>query len=122
MHGRGVRLYAMQEDQQLWYLLGKARSVPTPPFFVGKVMRAIHEEKVPPSMWHTKFLRWLAPSAIAALFILSLSLSRPSAEIEPNNLTSFTTLDLVEILNPEDYQILTEAGWPYDNGFLSASL
>jgi hypothetical protein len=36
--------------------------------------------------------------------------------------SDLTTLDLVEMLSPEDYDTLTAAGWPYNNGFLSAGL
>jgi hypothetical protein len=36
--------------------------------------------------------------------------------------SDLTTLDLVEMLSPEDYTTLTTAGWPYNNGFLSAGL
>jgi hypothetical protein len=43
----------------------------------------------------------------------------PAAMASPSDLT---TLDLVEMLSPEDYTTLTAAGWPYNNGFLSAGL
>jgi hypothetical protein len=36
--------------------------------------------------------------------------------------SDLTTLDLVGMLSPEDYDTLTAAGWPYNNGFLSAGL
>jgi hypothetical protein len=36
--------------------------------------------------------------------------------------SDLTTLDLVEMLSPEDHATLTAAGWPYNNGFLSAGL
>ena len=36
--------------------------------------------------------------------------------------SDLTTLDLVQLLSPEDYETLTAAGWPYNNGFLSAGL
>ena len=47
-------------------------------------------------------------------------LPRPAAETVA--VSEVTTLDLVELLSPEDYETLTAAGWPYSNGFLSAGL
>lgn len=112
----------MQEDQKLWDILGQASRSPAPPFFAGKVMRAIQEADAPDSSWRGRFFRWLAPATIAALLVLALGESmRPATNVEPP-LTTFTTLDLVEMVNPNDYQILIEAGWPYDNGFLSTNL
>jgi hypothetical protein len=47
----------------------------------------------------------------------------PQPEYSPSAaVADFTTLDLVELLSPDDYETLTTAGWPYDNGFLSAGL
>ena len=46
---------------------------------------------------------------------------------QPEHITSaaaadLTTLDLLELLSPYDYETLSAAGWPYNNGFLSAGL
>jgi len=69
--------------------------------------------------WLAPVLRWLAPAAITALVIFA-ALPRPSAEtVELSNLT---TLDLLEMLSPEDHEVLTQAGWPYNSGALTASL
>lgn len=110
----------MPDDQKLWNLLGCAPRPDAPPFFASKVMRSIARVEPSGGAWLTPFLRWLAPASIAALFFLALvphpATNRESAPPE------LTTLDLIEIVNPADYQILTEAGWPYNNSFLSASL
>ena len=107
------------DDQNLWNLLGQAARPSAPPFFAGKVMRQI-EATGESRSWLVPVLRWLAPAAITALVILA-ALPRPSAE--PVELSNITTLDLLEMLSPEDHEVLTQAGWPYNNsGALTASL
>jgi hypothetical protein len=108
-------------DQKLWDLLGRPPRPSAPPFFAAKVMRQVESDAGRPA-WFIPVLRWLAPACIAALVVLAV-LPRPTAE--PAGLTTasdLTTLDLVEMLSPEDYDTLTAAGWPYNNGFLSAGL
>ena len=105
------------QDQKLWSLLAHAPRPTAPPFFAGKVMRQIEAAEPSPS-WLAPVLRWLAPTAIAALLLLALF---PRETAAPPA-TDLTTLDLIEILSPEDYEILTQAGWPYNNGTLTASL
>jgi hypothetical protein len=106
------------DDQKLWDLLGRRARPSAPPFFAAKVMRQIEERDRRPS-WLAPVLRWLAPAAVAALVIVAV-LPRPAAQ--PVAVNELTTLDLVEMLSPEDYETLTAAGWPYNNGFLSAGL
>jgi hypothetical protein len=108
------------DDQKLWNLLGRAPRPPAPPFFAGKVMRQISTTTHP--SWRAVVQRWLAPAAIAGLLVLAI-LPRPdSTPVVMTQPSDLTTLDLVEILSPEDYATLTAAGWPYNNGFLSAGL
>ena len=106
------------DDQKLWDLLGCSPQRSAPPFFAAKVMRQI-EGAGSRFSWFTPVLRWLAPAAVAALVIFAV-LPRPAAQ--PVAVNELTTLDLVEMLSPEDYETLTSAGWPYNNGFLSAGL
>ena len=109
------------DDQKLWNLLGRSPRPSAPPFFAGKVMRQIEAADERRS-WLAPVLRWLAPASVAALLVLALLPrpdSTPAAMASPSDLT---TLDLVEMLSPEDYTTLTTAGWPYNNGFLSAGL
>lgn len=109
------------DDQKLWNLLGRAPRPSAPPFFAAKVMRQI-ESGNRQHGWFAPVLRWLAPAAVATLVILAV-LPRPASESEAAMaVTDLTTLDLVELLSPEDYETLTAAGWPYNNGFLSAGL
>lgn len=110
----------MDDDRQLWDLLGRAPRSPAPPFFAGKVMRQIEAGGKVGRPWFAAALRWLAPAAVAALVIFAV-LPRPATPA-PEGYGELTTLDLVEMVSPEDFETLTEAGWPYDNGFLSASL
>jgi hypothetical protein len=112
----GVELTIMSKDQELWDLLARSPRPAAPPFFAAKVLRQIESPVATP--WLSSVLRWLAPTAVAALVFLAV-LPRPSAEpVAPE----FTTLDLIEMLSPEDHEVLTQAGWPYNNGLLSASL
>ena len=108
------------DDQKLWNLLGRAPRPSAPPFFAGKVMRQIGTAARP--SWRTVVLRWLAPAAVATLLFLAILPrpdSTPAVMTQPSDLT---TLDLVEMLSPEDHATLTAAGWPYNSGFLSAGL
>ena len=106
------------DDQKLWDLLGRSPRRSAPPFFAAKVMRQIGDANARPT-WFAPVLRWLAPAAVAALVVLAI-LPRPAAEAVA--VSELTTLDLVELLSPEDYETLTAAGWPYNSGFLSAGL
>ena len=107
------------DDQKLWDLLGRSPRPSAPPFFAGKVLRQIEGTGPRPS-WVTPALRWLAPAAVAAAIIFALAPreSRPStAEYE-----SLTTIDIVEILNPDDYVLLTSAGDLEDDDLLTSEL
>ena len=103
------------DDQNLWHLLGRHPRPAAPPFFAAKVLRQIEAAK-PANPW-LPVLRWLAPTAVAALLVLAI-LPRPEASAPPE----LTTLDLLELLSPEDHEVLTQAGWPYNNGLLTANL
>ena len=84
-------------------------------------MRAIEPRRQEEPLWFSALLRWLAPATIAALFILAVA--PPTAREDNSTLadSDLTTLDLVEMLSPEDYQILTSAGWSYDNTLLTGT-
>lgn len=67
--------------------------------------------------------RWLAPATVCALFIFAV-FPRQS-ETAGNSLstgTSITALDIVQIVSPEDYVVLTTVDGTYDNEVLSAGL
>ena len=83
-------------------------------------MRAIDETDARKPGWLAPLLHWLAPASVAALLLLAMWPAKPAADEVAT--TDFTTLDLVGLVSPDDYQVLASAGWPYDNGFLSASL
>ena len=107
-------------DDQLWDLLGRSPRLTAPPFFAAKVARQIGPQKSGYRAGAWPVFRWLAPAAVVTLVLLAV-MPRPeySASVAAADLT---TLDLVELLSPDDYETLTAAGWPYNNGFLSASL
>jgi hypothetical protein len=106
------------DDQKLWDLLGRSPRPDAPAFFVGKVMRQIETADDRRGLL-APILRWLAPAAVATLVLVAV-LPRPATT--PVAASDLTTLDLIEILSPEDFETLTAAGWPYNNGFLSAGL
>ncbi len=105
------------DDQKLWDLLGRSPRPDAPAFFAGKVMRQIEANTRPSRL--SSILRRLAPAAVAALVLVAVL---PGPATTPVAASELTTLDLVEMLSPEDYETLTAAGWPYNNGFLSAGL
>jgi hypothetical protein len=57
------------EKDPLWDLLGRSRHVGASPYFVRKVMRAIHEEKPPRFSW-VALMRWLIPTAVCAALLI----------------------------------------------------
>jgi hypothetical protein len=104
-------------NDQLWILLGRSPRPTAPPFFAAKVARRIAHPPKRRRSFGWPLFRWLAPAALAALVLLAL-LPRPTTETPAPDLT---TLDLLEMLSPEDHEILTQAGWPYnDSGALTA--
>lgn len=108
-----------QEDRELWNLLGRSPRPSAPPFFAGKVMRQI---SVAPSgpVWLTTALRWLAPTAVAAVALFAL-LPGPIAPA-PATYAGLTTLDIVELVSPDDYVLLTSAAVYEDDDLLAAEL
>jgi hypothetical protein len=107
-------------DDQLWDLLGRSPRPTAPPFFAAKVARQIEPQKGGRRSIAWPLFRWLAPAAVAILVLFAVM---PRPEYSPSAAAAdFTTLDLVELLSPDDYETLTTAGWPYNNGFLSAGL
>jgi hypothetical protein len=108
-----------QDDRKLWDLLGRSPRPSAPPFFAAKVMRQIEKAETRPS-WIAVTLRWLAPAAVAAVVVFAL-LPRASApvavEYEP-----LTTLDIVEMVSPDDYVLLTSAGGVEDDDLLTSEL
>lgn len=111
----------MTDDQKLWDLLGRAPKPQAPPFFAARVMRSLEaQDGRQPSIWQG-VLRWLAPAAVCALAVVAL-LPRPeTGDTDFASSSELTTLDLVEMLSPEDYQILTAAGWSEDGTLLTGS-
>lgn len=108
-----------QEDLKLWDLLGRSQRPSAPPFFAGKVMRQIEAAEARPS-WVTGALRWLAPAAVTAVAVLAL-LPRESAPVS-SEYEPLTTLDIVEMVSPDDYVLLTSSGVLEEGDPLTAEL
>ena len=108
-----------QEDRNLWDLLGRAPRPSSPPFFAGKVMRQI-EAGAAGRPWFAAALRWLAPAAVAALAVFAL-LPKATAPA-PGAYDELTTLDIVEMVSPDDYVLLTSAVVLEDDDPLAAEL
>lgn len=86
-------------------------------------MRTIEAAESPEVSWFGSLLtRWLAPATIVALVLFAVIPGKTPPEAAVTANSEITTLDLVEIVSPDDYAVLIDAGWPYDNGFLSAGL
>jgi hypothetical protein len=107
------------DDQKIWDLLGKSPQPSAPPFFAGKVMRQIAPGDTDRS-WLVGALRWLAPAAVAAVAIFAL-LPR-AATPDPGLYEDLTTLDIVEMVSPDDYALLTSAEAYEDDELLTAEL
>jgi hypothetical protein len=107
------------DDQKLWDLLSRSPRPSAPPFFAGKVLRQIETADARPS-WVSQALRWFAPAAVAAALIFVL-LPRETAPA-PVEYEALTTLDIVEMVNPDDYLLLTSAGGLEDDDLLTSEL
>ena len=107
------------DDQKLWSLLGRSPRPSAPPYFAGKVMRQIDSGRSE-SAWLSGALRWLAPAAVAAVAVFAL-LPRAAAP-DPGAYEELTTLDIVEVVSPDDYALLTSAEVYEDDDLLTAEL
>ena len=108
-----------QDDRKLWDLLGRCPRPSAPPFFAAKVIRQI--ERDPRRLGTIGLaLRWLAPATVAAVAIFAL-LPKASAPA-PGTYEELTTLDVVEMVNPDDYILLTSAGGIEDDDLLTSEL
>ncbi|MGB7791383.1 MAG: hypothetical protein WBL39_09230 [Terrimicrobiaceae bacterium] len=58
-----------KEKDPLWELLGRSPRVGASPYFVRKVLRAIHEEKPSRFSW-VALWRWLIPTAACAALVI----------------------------------------------------
>lgn len=111
----------MTDDQKLWDLLGRSPRPSAPPFFATRVMRMVGTQEARRPAFVEMALRWLAPAAVAALVLLAV-LPRPGSDTEDYlSASELTTLELVGMLSPDDYQLLTAAGWPDDSNLLTGS-
>lgn len=107
------------KNRELWDLLGRAPRQSAPPFFAGKVMKRIEPAEARPS-WFSSSLQWLAPAAVAAVAILALL---PKAPVPaPAVYDELTTLDILEMVSPDDYALLTSAEVDEDDDLLTAEL
>jgi hypothetical protein len=115
----GVSSNVNHDDRKLWDLLGRSPCPSAPPFFAAKTMRRIEKADVRPS-WVSQAFRWLAPAAVAAVAIVAL-LPRENAQA-PAEYEALTTLDIVEMVSPDDYVLLTSAGDLEDDDLLTSEL
>jgi hypothetical protein len=58
-----------KEKDPLWELLGRSRRIGASPYFVRRVLRAIHEEKPSRFSW-VALWRWLIPTAACAALVI----------------------------------------------------
>jgi len=107
------------DDRKLWDLLGRSARPSAPPFFAGKVMRQIEAGPTRTS-WITGALRWFAPAAVAAVAVFAL-LPHATAP-DPGVYEELTTLDIVEMVSPEDYALLTSVEAYEEDDLLTAEL
>ena len=82
-------------------------------------MRQIGADNTKPS-WIALALRWLAPAAVAAVAIFALMTK--AATPAPDEYEALTTLDIVEMVSPEDYVLLTSAGGIEEDDLLTSEL
>ena len=73
-----------EEDDSLWRLLGKAREPVVPPFFAGRVLRAIRgESEARPGVWVWLRWRWFVPITAAAACLLAAFFAFQTPRVAP---------------------------------------
>ncbi len=112
------------EQDELWKLLGKAREPKVPPFFAGKVLRAIREEPEPAGFFVWLRRKWLVPATAAACAVVAtfVAMRTPTAQnnqhAAPDPLTELAAFveksedsaeSLDSLLASEDHSIWLQA-------------
>lgn len=83
-------------------------------------MRQISTAGSPRPTWLSLTLRWFAPATIAALAVFAFV--PRSITPSPATYGQLTTLDIVELVSPDDYVLLTSAEVYEDDHLLTAEL
>lgn len=74
----------------------------------------------PQRSWLSGALRWLAPAAVAVVAVFALL---PKASVPaPGVYDEITTLDIVELVSPDDYALLTSVEAYEEDDLLTAEL
>jgi hypothetical protein len=96
-----------EEDEQLWDLLGQARTPQISPFFVRNIMREIRQEP----RWKGFVRSWLAPrrlvpaAGVAAAVIAGVMIIQHPA---PHRQPPVGDLDPIAKIDPQDYEVVAD--------------
>lgn len=95
-----------EDDQELWDLLGEARSTaPLSPFFARNVLRQIRAaERAPKNVFHWLSPRVLIPASAVALAVLVMRvpMQSPTADSPDNPPATVASID------PQDYDTVLD--------------
>ena len=72
------------EQDELWKLLGKARAPKVPPFFAGKVLRAIRDESEPAGFLVWLRRKWFIPAAATACAVVATCVALRTPAVQNN--------------------------------------
>ena len=79
-------------------------------------MRRIESLECVKATWFAPIFQWLAPAAVAALFLAAVLFKPNEQDTAPLSAgTEISALDIVQIISPEDYVVLTSVDWPYES-------
>jgi hypothetical protein len=107
----------LDDDRELWDLLGRAGSPVVPRRFAADVIRAVRAEHVTPraardtSPWQA-IVRWVVPMGATAAAALCLFLANPPAT-EPNSLASQSSPLTFREAAEFDSLVSDSAGWAW---------
>jgi hypothetical protein len=100
-----------KEDEQLWDLLGQARTPEVSPFFARNVVRDIRQEPA----WRVRLRRWLTPglliptTSLAAAFLAALIWTH---QVQPPDLAVESAPaadnDPIAKIDPQDYDVVAD--------------
>ena len=95
-----------EDDQQLWDLLGQARSTEVSPFFARNVVRTIRERPQP----FERLRRWLSPrklipaTGLAVAVVAAMLMMHRPASLTPAD----DTPDVIVAIDPQDYDVIAD--------------
>ena len=95
-----------EDDQQLWDLLGKAKTPELSPFFARNVVRQVRQESEP----RRDLFRWLRPRIVvpAAAFAVAVTFAGITLQRSVNDRAQDNLPETLAAIDPQDYEVVAD--------------